>query len=115
LEIRDVDTPPLGDVGTEKNFTDQRNSEETMRLLFLAAAIVLASCFDSMPSIATFNVYFWYPNDSKEYYLGTAIGLDQCGAVAANHAISKNLKRDDGWAYICCLKTSSSECAEKHR
>ena len=64
---------------------------------------------------ATFNVYFWYPNNSNEQYLGIAKGLDQCGAMASSHANSKNLSRGDGWSYICCLKTSSSECAEKHR
>ena len=78
-------------------------------------ALIFSQCSEKNSSTATFNVYFWYPNNSNEQYLGTAKGLDQCGATASNHATSKNLSRADGWSYICCLKTSSSECAEKHR
>jgi hypothetical protein len=81
----------------------------------IGIALIFSQCTERNPSTATFNVYFWYPNNSNEQYLGIAKGLDQCGAMASNHANSKNLSRGDGWSYICCLKTSSSECAEKHR
>jgi hypothetical protein len=81
----------------------------------IGIALIFSQCTERNPSAATFNVYFWYPNNSNEQYLGTAKGLDQCGDIASSHAISKNLSRSDGWSYICCLKTSSSECAEKHR
>lgn len=81
----------------------------------IGIAFIFSQCTEQNPSTATFNVYFWYPNNSNEQYLGIAKGLDQCGAVASSHANSKNLSRGDGWSYVCCLKTSSSECAEKHR
>jgi hypothetical protein len=81
----------------------------------IGIAFIFSQCTERNPSTATFNVYFWYPNNSNEQYLGIAKGLDQCGAMASSHANSKNLNRSDGWSYICCLKTSSSECAEKHR
>lgn len=85
-------------------------------IFFIVVSIfIFSQCTERNPSTANFNVYFWYPNNSNELYLGTAKGLDQCGTIASNHAISKNLTRSDGWSYVCCLKTSSSECAEKHR
>lgn len=83
--------------------------------LIVGALFIFSQCTERNASTANFNVYFWYPNDSNEHYLGIAKGLDQCGAIASDHAISKNLTRSDGWSYICCLKTSSSECEEKHR
>jgi hypothetical protein len=69
---------------------------------------------------ATYNVYFYFPekngaDQDKEYFLGTAQGLSECGAVAYSYADSKNLKPSSTWSYICCLKTKDSECAEKHR
>ena len=64
---------------------------------------------------ATYNAYFYFPDGNKEYYLGLAEGLSQCGAMAHSYASSKQFSRDSGWSYICCLKTKDSECAEKHR
>lgn len=64
---------------------------------------------------AQYNVLFWFPNNDKSYPLGVAKGLDACGSIAHGFAQSKNLARNDGWNYVCCMKTSSSECAEKHR
>ena len=84
-------------------------------LFGIGVAFIFSQCSERNTSTATFNVYFWYPNNSNEQYLGTAKGLDQCGAIASNHAGSKNLSKTDGWSYICCFKTSNSECAEKHR
>ncbi len=64
---------------------------------------------------ATYNAYFYFPNGEKEYYLGVSYGLQQCGALAHSYASSKELGSNSGWSYICCMKTDSSECAEKHR
>lgn len=63
---------------------------------------------------ATYNVYFYFPNN-KEYYLGVANGLSQCGDIAYDYAASKNLSRNREWSYICCMKAKGSECYEKHR
>src|SRR5262245_12189210 len=62
----------------------------------------------------TYNVYFWYPNNERENYLGQAKGLSGCGSVAHSHALQKQVHATN-WSYICCLKTSDSSCAEKHR
>lgn len=88
-----------------------------LKIVFLSiiVAIVVAICSDPSSPSARFNVYFWYPDNPNEKYLGTVNGLDNCGATAWSYAAAKNLGRGDGWSYICCLKTSSSECAEKHR
>jgi hypothetical protein len=64
---------------------------------------------------ATYNVHFAYPDSDRDYFLGTVKGLESCGATAYDHAASKGLRDDSGWSYICCMKTSDSECEEKHR
>ena len=63
---------------------------------------------------STYNVYFYFP-DNTEYSLGKSYSLSGCGGLAHGYAKSKNLSRSDGWGYICCLETSNSSCAEKHR
>jgi hypothetical protein len=63
---------------------------------------------------ATYNAFFYFP-DGREYGLGIAQGLGQCGGMAQSFAASKKMSRDSGWGYVCCLKTKDSECAEKHR
>ena len=63
---------------------------------------------------STYNVYFYFP-DNSEYSLGKSYSLSGCGGSAQRYAESKNLSRSDGWGYICCLETSTSSCAEKHR
>ena len=63
---------------------------------------------------ADYNVYFYFPN-GREYYLGPAEGLNQCGDVAYSYAASKNLNNNSDWSYICCMKAKGSECYEKHR
>ena len=87
-----------------------------LKLIFFGvlAAVFLSFC-EHNPSTAKYNVYFWFPDKSQEYFLGVVEGLDACGAVAHNYAQSKNFSRSDGWSYVCCMKTSTSECAEKHR
>lgn len=84
-------------------------------ILVIGVAFIVSQCSERNPPTATFNVYFWFPNNPDQQYLGEARGLDQCGAVASSYATSKSLGGNDGWSYICCLKTSESECAEKHR
>lgn len=94
-------------------------------VIYSAAILGLSGCGDECKEYsdysckqleqATYNVYFYFPDGKKEYYLGTTEGLSQCGAVAHNYANSKEPSRDSGWSYICCLKTKDSECAEKHR
>lgn len=94
-------------------------------LTALVAAACLSSCGDSCREYsayscsqlekATYNAYFYFPDGNREYFLGTVVGLPQCGALAHSYASSKQLSRSSGWSYICCLKTSDSECAEKHR
>ena len=88
-----------------------------LRAIFfsIAAALIFSQCAEKSPSTASFNVYFWHPNNPNEHHLGVAKGLDQCSGIASNYATSKNLSRDDGWSYVCCLKTADNECAEKHR
>ena len=63
---------------------------------------------------SSYNVYFFYPDNSEDY-IGVSRSLSNCNSMAVTHANRKNLKRSDGWGYICCLKTKNSECAEKHR
>lgn len=94
-------------------------------VLYVAGALALIGCDDECREYsdysckqleeATYNVYFYFPDGNKDYYLGTVEGLDQCGATAHNYASSKEISRDAGWSYICCLQTEDSECAEKHR
>jgi len=63
---------------------------------------------------STYNVYFYFP-DNSEYYLGKSYSLSGCGGMASSYASKKNMNRSDGWGYICCLEAGGSGCAEKHR
>jgi hypothetical protein len=78
-------------------------------LIGLMAIFLLSECSHQ------YNVYFWFGDNPKQYHLGVVDTLDACGSVAHSYAQSKNLTKADNWGYICCLKTSTSECAEKHR
>jgi hypothetical protein len=62
-----------------------------------------------------FNVFFIFPGDNKEAYLGLAKGLDQCRSTALRYAGEQKLSLGSGWSQVCCLKTTDSECAEKLR
>lgn len=64
---------------------------------------------------ATYNVFFYFPKNDKEYYLGIATGLSECGSVAYSYANEKKLTNNSDWTYLCCIKTKDSECEEKHR
>ena len=95
------------------------------KLVFvLFGPFLLASCGDECSDYsnysckqianATYNVYFYFPNEREEY-LGIANGLEQCGGIAGSYAAEHNMSRSDSWSYICCMKTGKSECEEKHR
>lgn len=91
-------------------------------LLTIAGLIFLSSCSnDSCRSYSdytcselensSYEVYVWYsPSEwgDDPTYLGTSGTLSGCRSMANN----TYRKIDD---YICCLKTKSSSCAEKHR
>ena len=63
---------------------------------------------------ANYNTLFYFPSGSEKN-LGKANGLGQCGSMAHSFAQSKNLSRNDGWSYICCMEANGSQCYEKHR
>ncbi len=84
-------------------------SSTASRLLALA---VIGSCTEPKET-ATFNAYFYYP-DNREEYLGQLRGLSACQMAAGSRASALGIERAH-WGYICCLKTSKSECAEKHK
>jgi hypothetical protein len=76
------------------------------------------SC-DYVKNKATYNVLFYFParsSDSKEYYVGTSKGLEQCNDQARSYAFKKgNGNTNYDWGYICCMQTKDSSCEEKHR
>lgn len=93
--------------------------------LFALCLFLLNSCgSDSCKSYSDFtcsqlensdyNVYFWFPDNDKEYFLGRSTSLSMCGSMARNYAYEKNVTYED-WDYICCLNTDGSSCKEKHR
>lgn len=67
----------------------------------------------------SFNVYYYEgtktSSEPNEVFLGTAIGLQQCGTVAWNAAQTRKKDSAEDWSYVCCLQTEESSCAEKHR
>lgn len=74
---------------------------------------------------AFYDVHFYYPQYDKwnnptgarTEYLGEVVGISNCRETASEKA--KRLSYDGylstGWTYICCLKTPSSICKEKHQ
>ena len=62
---------------------------------------------------AQYNVYFYSP-DKEDKYIGLARNLATAKIISVQYANSLNLSRDSGWTTTFCLKTKSSECAEKH-
>ena len=91
-------------------------------IIFLLAVVTLAACGDGddgMLPLSEYenvdvNVYFYFPND-KEIYLGKTRGAQSCGQISHSYANSKNLKRGDGWSYICCTILKGSQCYNKIR
>jgi len=62
---------------------------------------------------AKYNVYFYTPED-QEKYLGVAINLTSARIMSVQYANQLGLRRDAGWQTVFCLKTTNSECEEKH-
>jgi hypothetical protein len=58
---------------------------------------------------ANYNVYIF---DPSEHYLGQARGLIGCQDMVNNFARTREITNPD---YICCMKSTTSDCAEKHR
>ena len=94
-------------------------------VLTIALCGLLGSCGDECSSYSEFtckqintadyNVMFSFPSGTEQYHLGKAKGLSQCGQIAYSFAASKNLSRNDGWGYVCCMIAKDSSCYEKHR
>lgn len=94
-------------------------------ILLVFVSISLAGCKDECSSYseysckeiqqASYNVYFYFPDSDKEYFLGVSNGLNECGSLASEYASSKGMANNTDWGYICCMKTEDSECKEKHR
>jgi predicted small lipoprotein YifL len=89
-----------------------------MRRVFVALLFAvlmtggLTGCGEDRPD---FNAYFYFPEDNREEFLGLVKGLSACQRAAGARATSLNMSRSSGWSYICCKKTSSSNCESKHR
>ena len=62
---------------------------------------------------AKYNVYFYTPED-QEKYLGVAVNLASARIMSVQYANQLGLRRDAGWQTVFCLKTTNSECEEKH-
>jgi hypothetical protein len=86
------------------------------KLIFISfiGFFLFKACSSLSPESSDFNVYFRFSADSKDYFLGVTYGLEECRSLAFNFANSKKMSRNDDWSYICCMKTASSECQEKH-
>ncbi|HAU1192564.1 TPA: hypothetical protein ACT96X_003075 [Legionella pneumophila] len=69
---------------------------------------------DELENNVVFNVLFYFPNNDKEYHLGTAKGISECQDIAYDYADEKHLINNSGWSYSCCIQTKDSECEEAH-
>lgn len=81
-------------------------------LLLPAIVLTLPACDQNLEG-ASFNALFYYPG-GREVPLGRVEGLSSCQRAAGAYAANNNVEGGD-WSYICCLRTSSSECASKHK
>ena len=89
-----------------------------LRISTFALALLLTSCVEEDLEKAQFNAYFYYPlttSPSKEEYLGQVVGISACQNAAGARARSLNMSPSSQWSYICCKKTSQSECETKHK
>lgn len=86
------------------------------RISFIALlAFGLVGCWEENLEQSEFNAYFYYPNNSREEFLGLVKGLSACQSAASARAASLNMSSSTGWSYICCKKTSTSSCESKHK
>lgn len=69
---------------------------------------------DELEKEVSFNVLFNFPNNDKEYDLGTAKGLSECQDIAYGYADEKHLIDNTDWSYTCCIQTKDSDCEEAH-
>ena len=89
-----------------------RFSKSAKSLLRVGAlSLFMAAC--QSPENYTYNTYF-YDSNEREVYLGVVKGLAACQSSASGYANSTGLSNSE-WSYICCRKTSASECASKHK
>ena len=88
-----------------------------MKQLFCGVllALTLAGCWEQDLERTNFNAYFFYPNNGREGFLGLVKGISACQSAAHSRARSLQMTSSTGYSYICCEKTSSSECATKHK
>lgn len=108
-----------------RRLTTSALTAASLALLFLLAGCERDSCKEysrftcEQLERQTFNVYYYEvtntSSEPNEIFLGTAIGLQQCGTVAWNTAQARERDSADHWSYVCCLQTNESSCAEKHR
>lgn len=67
----------------------------------------------------TYNVLYYdvqgATGQARELFAGQVDGLAACGAAATDMAAEHSAERVGEWSYICCLQTTDSSCAEKHR
>ena len=87
-------------------------------LIGLLGSVSLISLVEFIESFGdreyyTYNAYF-YDSNEREVYLGVVKGLAACQSSASGYANSTGLSNSE-WSYICCRKTSASECASKHK
>jgi hypothetical protein len=75
----------------------------------------LVGCGEEDLERAHFNAYFYFPDNNREEFLGLVTGLSACQRAAFARASSLNMSRSSGWSYICCKKTTSSNCETKHK
>lgn len=66
-----------------------------------------------------YNVFYYEEpasgGEMKETFLGEVNGLNSCGTTARTAAFAREDRRQGEWSYICCLKTDTDSCLEKHR
>lgn len=85
------------------------------RVLGAAGLLALTGCGEENLEKATFNAYFYYPNNTREEFLGLVEGLSACQSAAHSLATSLKMSSSSGWSYICCKKTANSSCESKHK
>lgn len=88
-------------------------------VIIVIAIIQIADCSSSSVELEveepSYEVWFTFPNNDKENYIGTTKGLDSCEFIARSYADSNILEYTNEWDYTCCLVTKDSSCAEKHK
>jgi len=92
--------------------------KKILHILFFIPALLLFSCDDrkSATETNTYNAYFVFPKpEEKKKYVGTVTGLSSCKYIVSDYYNKRRKFIKGDWDYICCLKTSKSSCAEKHR